>query len=54
MGEVEQSGKVVAVAVAVPGVYAPAPPANLRGFTIFREGYWLLAQDAQTGERLPI
>ena len=54
MGEVEQSGKVVAVAVAVPGVYAPAPPPNLQGFTVFREGYWLLAQDAQTGERLPI
>ncbi len=54
MGEVVQDGKVVAVAVAVPGNYAPSPPANLQGFHAYRDGHWILAQDAQTGEVLDI
>ena len=54
MGEVVQGGKVVAVAVAVPGSYAPSPPANLQGFHAYRDGHWILAQDAQTGDIIDI
>ncbi len=54
MGEVIQDGKVVAVAVAVPGSYAPSPPANLQGFHAYRDGHWILAQNAETGDIIDI
>lgn len=54
LGEVLIEDKVVAVAVAVPGSYAPSPPAHLQGFSAYRDGHWLLAQDAATGESIPI
>lgn len=45
----DDSGAPKAVAVAIPGEYAPAPPAYLQGFTFHRQGYWVLIQDAKTG-----
>jgi len=54
MGEVEQDGKIIAVAVAVPGEYAPSPPVHLQGFQVYRDGYWILAQDAETGAIIDI
>ncbi len=45
----DESGAPKAVAVAIPGEYAPAPPAYLQGFTFHRQGYWVLVQDAKTG-----
>ena len=54
MGEVEQDGRIVAVAVAVPGTYSPSPPSNLQGFHAYRDGHWILAQDAATGEIIDI
>ena len=54
MGEVVQDDKVVAVAVAVPGSYAPSPPANLQGFQAYRDGHWILAQNAETGDVIDI
>ncbi len=37
-----------------PGEYAPQPPAYLQGFSLYRDGYWVLAQDAETGRTLVI
>lgn len=54
MGHAQERGKVRAVAVAVPGEYAPTPPPNLTGFSGYVDGYWVLAQNAETGERLGI
>lgn len=54
LGEAHVDGQIQAVAVAVPGVYAPAPPAHLQGFQLFSNGYWVLAQDAKTGDLIPI
>lgn len=45
----DESGTPKAVAVAIPGEYAPAPPAYLQGFTFHRQGYWVLVQDTKTG-----
>ena len=54
LGCVEKKGINVATAVAVPGEYAPQPPAYLQGFSIYRDGYWVLAQDGETGRTLAI
>jgi hypothetical protein len=54
MGEAILDGKVIAVAIAVPGDYAPSPPANLQGFNAYRDGHWILAQDAETGDIVDI
>lgn len=54
LGCVERQGVPIAMAVAVPGEYAPQPPAYLQGFSLYRDGYWVLAQDAETGRTLVI
>ena len=54
LGCVERQGMPIAMAVAVPGEYAPQPPAYLQGFSLYRDGYWVLAQDAETGRTLVI
>ncbi|MBQ9988200.1 MAG: hypothetical protein IJP30_00470 [Clostridia bacterium] len=54
LGERRSQTRVEAVAVAVPGAWAPVPPAVLQGFTHWQNGYWLLAQDAQTGQAVPL
>lgn len=54
LGCVERKGISVAMAVAVPGEYAPQPPAYLQGFSIYRDGYWVLAQDGETGRTLAV
>ena len=54
LGCVERQGVPIATAVAVPGEYAPQPPAYLQGFSLYRDGYWVLAQDAETGRTLVI
>ncbi len=54
LGSVERKGSTVAMAIAVPGAYAPQPPAHLQGFSIYRDGYWVLAQDSQTGRTLAV
>ena len=54
LGEAYMEGEIKAVAVAVPGTYAPAPPAHLQGFQLFTNGYWVLAQDAETGELISV
>lgn len=48
-----QGGRPVAVAYAIPGQYAPAPPAGLEGH-VWRDGWWIAEADAQTGEYLHI
>lgn len=48
-----QGGRPVAVAYAIPGQYAPAPPAGLEGY-VWRDGWWIAEADAQTGEYLHI
>lgn len=54
LGCVERGGVNVATAVAVPGAYAPQPPAYLQGFSIYRDGFWVLAQDCETGRTLAV
>lgn len=54
LGCVERKGVSIAMAVAVPGEYAPQPPAYLQGFSIYRDGYWVLAQDGETGRTLTV
>ena len=54
LGCVERRGISIAMAVAVPGEYAPQPPAYLQGFSIYRDGYWVLAQDGETGRTLAV
>ena len=54
LGEARVEGEIQAVAVAVPGMFAPVPPAHLQGFQLFTNGYWVLAQDAKTGELTPV
>ena len=58
-GRIFNGSKVVAKAVGVPGEYGMAPPVWLDGFGTYlrcvtqdAHGYWLMFQDAETGEIL--
>ncbi|MBQ7235990.1 MAG: hypothetical protein IJX03_02395, partial [Clostridia bacterium] len=58
VGLIKESGKEKYICYGVPGVYAPEPPKELRGYCSFiplsifdlsGDGYWMMFQDAVTG-----
>jgi len=58
-GKILRGDKIIAKALGVPGEYGMAPPIWLEGFGTYMRcsspdahGYWLMFQDAQTGEVL--
>ena len=58
-GKIYKGGELIAKALGVPGEYGMAPPIWLEGFGTYMrcasgdtKGYWLMFQDAETGELL--
>ncbi len=61
VGSLEEDGEVKYICYGVPGSYAPTPPKELKDYCSFvplsifdlqGEGFWMMFQDAITGERL--
>lgn len=48
-----KDGMPVSVAYAIPGEYAQQPPEGLEGYA-WKDGYWVVVADAQTGEYLNV